>query len=322
MEPQPEISTKPRILIVDDEEGIVTILREAFEGDGWTVYTAGDGVQALDVIAEEKFDVVLSDLHMPLLNGLELVSKVKERKLNEQARLCIISGHLDHENLKDITNHGISHVVVKPFAPRTVIKKIREACLMPSASAATESTKLKLTFDTNIIRCVINAVQEVTAFYLQEKAHFGKPYVKMSAAGNGCLSARIELSRYQVLGSVAFSCDPNFLKHLAKSIFQGQDPGLKSEMLRDLAGEICNQISGKIKMRLLENNYHIQIGLPQIMMGRGHQIHHSVNGPVVNIPMTCKDCSFAIEFVMRGDLKASEDKLEDKGLSQGLLMFE
>jgi CheY-specific phosphatase CheX len=179
-----------------------------------------------------------------------------------------------------------------------------------------------MTFDTSIIRCVINAVQEVTAFYLQEPAQFGKPFVKMNAAGSGCLSAKIELSRYQVLGSVAFSCDPNFLKHLAASIFHDQCSELKSEMLRDLAGEICNQISGKIKMRLLENNYHIQIGLPQISMGKGHQIQHSVNGPVVNIPMTCKDCSFAIEFVMRGDLKASEEKVADKGLTQGMLMFE
>ncbi len=313
---------KPKILIVDDEEGIVTILREAFEGDGWSVQTAGNGIEALDVISCEKFDVVLSDLHMPQLNGLELASRVKEQKINEKTKVCIISGHLDHDNIKEITTLGVSHVVVKPFVMRNVTKKIRETCLQPDPSPGHPAAKIKFTFDTNIIRCIINAVEDVTAFYLQEKAQFGRPYIKTDAASSGCMTAMIELSRYQVLGSVALSCDLNFLKHLAHSIFQEKSAQLKGDMLRDLAGEICNQISGKFKMNLMDSHYQIQIGLPQIVLGKKHQIHHLVNGPVVNIPMTCKGCAFAIEFAMRGDLVATETKPDAKGLNSGVLMFE
>jgi CheY-like chemotaxis protein len=314
--------SKPKILIVDDEEGIVTILRDAFESDGWHVHTAGNGIEALGVISEEKFDVVLSDLHMPQLNGIELVSRVKEQKLNEKTKVCIISGHLDHENLKEITNLGVSHVVVKPFVMRNVTKKIRETCLAPATSQTPSGAKLRFTFDTNIIRCVINAVEDVTAFYLNEKAQFGKPYIKTDSISSGCMTAMIEMSRYQVLGSVALSCDINFLKHLAKSIFQDNCAEIKADMLRDMAGEICNQISGKIKLNLLKNNYHIQIGLPQIMLGRRRQLQHLVNGPVVNIPMTCKGCAFSIEFAMRGDLLTAESKPEVKGMSSGVLLFD
>lgn len=313
---------KPRILIVDDEEGIVTILRDAFEGDGWSVHTAGNGIEALGVISSEKFDVVLSDLHMPQLNGLELASRVKEQKINEKTKVCIISGHLDHDNIKEITTLGVSHVVVKPFVMRHVTQKIREACLGSGSASAHPGAKLKFTFDTTIIRCIINAVEDVTAFYLQEKARFGRPYIKTDAASSGCMTAMIELSRYQVLGSVALSCDVNFLKHLARSIFQEKSAELKGDMLRDLAGEICNQISGKFKLNLLDSNYHIQIGLPQIVLGKKHQIHHLVNGPVVHIPMTCRGCVFAIEFAMRGDLVVTESKPETKGLNSGVLMFE
>jgi two-component system chemotaxis response regulator CheY len=288
---------------VDDNEGIVAVLRDGFEVDGWTVCVAPDGAQALVMMSIEKFDAVVSDLHMPKMNGLELLDKIKTKENNRSTKFCLLSGMLNQEDLKKATRLGVAHVVVKPFAIKSVTKKVREVCVLTEP-------KPKLSYDTSIIRSIINATEEVCNFYLGECVQFGKPYIKTDNSGSGCLSAVISLARHEALGSVAFSCDALFFRHLATKIFGEKIAGVKSDMIRDMGGEICNQITGKIKINLSRNSYHIQIGLPQVIMGKGHSIEHLVTSPVLRIPMTCKGCELAIEFAMSGNLREDHENSE------------
>lgn len=68
----------PRILIVDDEPELLTILGMLYEMEGFTVYPANDGEHALDVIAKNEVDIVLTDLMMPRLDGLRLSHKLRQ----------------------------------------------------------------------------------------------------------------------------------------------------------------------------------------------------------------------------------------------------
>lgn len=311
--------TKPRILIVDDDEGIVAVLRDGFEADGWTVCVAPDGAQALVMMSFEKFDAVMSDLHMPKMNGLELLYKIKTKENNRSTKFCLLSGMLNQEDLKKATSLGVAHVVVKPFAIKSVTKKVREVCVLTEA-------KTKLSYDTSIIRSIINATEEVCNFYLGESVQFGKPHIKPDNSGSGCLTAVISLARPEALASVAFSCDGLFFRHLATKLFGENISGVNSDMIRDMGGEICNQITGKIKINLSRNNYHIQIGLPQVIMGKGHCIEHLVNRPVLRIPMICKGCELAIEFAMSGNLREGHESHEasedNQSIQNDVMMFD
>jgi CheY-like chemotaxis protein len=313
-----QLDTKPRILIVDDDEGIVAVLRDGFEADGWTVCVAPDGAQALVMMSFERFDAVMSDLHMPKMNGLELLYKIKTKENNRSTKFCLLSGMLNQEDLKKATSLGVAHVVVKPFAIKSVTKKVREVCVL-------SEPKTKLSYDTSIIRSIINATEEVCNFYLGESVQFGKPYIKTDSSGSGCLTAVISLARHEALGSVAFSCDGLFFRHLATKLFGDHISGVTSDMIRDMGGEICNQITGKIKINLSRNSYHIQIGLPQVIMGKGHSIEHLVNSPVLRIPMTCKGCELAIEFAMSGNLREgqeNQDGTESQSMRSDVMMFD
>jgi CheY-like chemotaxis protein len=312
------LETKPRILIVDDDEGIVAVLRDGFEADGWTVCVAPDGAQALVIMSFEKFDAVMSDLHMPKMNGLELLYKIKTKENNRSTKFCLLSGMLNQEDLKKATSLGVAHVVVKPFAIKAVTKKVREVCVLTEA-------KVKLSYDTSIIRSIINATEEVCNFYFGESVQFGKPHIKTDKSGSGCLSAVISLSRHEALGSVAFSCDGLFFRHLCSKLFGENMAGVKSDMIRDMGGEICNQITGKIKINLSRNSYHILIGLPQVIMGKGHNIEHLVNSPVLRIPMICKGCELAIEFAMSGNLREEHDHPEgsdNQSMRSDVMLFD
>jgi len=71
-------STEKKILVVDDDHSIRTVLKEALIDDGYEVKIAADGEKALAFATEERFDLVIADLVMPRLNGIELMERIRE----------------------------------------------------------------------------------------------------------------------------------------------------------------------------------------------------------------------------------------------------
>jgi len=68
----------PAILIVDDSPVVVEAVREALLGDGYIVFTASDGIEALDIVKKEKVDLILLDIDMPRMNGFQLCKLLKK----------------------------------------------------------------------------------------------------------------------------------------------------------------------------------------------------------------------------------------------------
>ena len=68
-----------KILVVDDEPGIRDVVKTYIEYSGYSVHTASDGVEAMQLAEKENYDVVLSDIQMPGLNGLEGIKVLKEK---------------------------------------------------------------------------------------------------------------------------------------------------------------------------------------------------------------------------------------------------
>ncbi len=314
-----------RILIVDDERDILVILAEFFQKDGWKVFVASDGSHALRIMSTEKFDAVLTDLSMPRMGGLEFIGHAKAQPLSKKAKFFIMSGNLDSENLKRITSIGVASVILKPFDGASVVKKLKEKCMAPLPAA---KAKTSVSYDANIVRGVTAAMQGVVFFYLGDGLVLGKPYIKSGRAGKGFFSALIPLSQGKSMGSVAFSCNINFLRRLAASIFGENQPDFTDELIRDLAGEMCNQISGKIKINLAKIDYYVNIGLPQVIVGENHEVSHPGSSPVIAIPMSSNDCNFSVEFTMNGALskgkpegEAKKEEAPAQDLSNGALFF-
>jgi CheY-like chemotaxis protein len=66
------------ILVVDDSPVVVAAVREALLSDGYIVYTAGDGIEALDVVKQQPIDLILLDIDMPRMNGYQLCKLLKK----------------------------------------------------------------------------------------------------------------------------------------------------------------------------------------------------------------------------------------------------
>lgn len=116
--------TSARILIVDDEPVILDILRDVLEYEGYEVTTVGDGELALERLRAESFDVLLTDMRMPRVDGLELIRRVSEA---EQFKTVIMTGFGTVETAVEAMKNGAFDYILKPFKPEDVVRLIRRA---------------------------------------------------------------------------------------------------------------------------------------------------------------------------------------------------
>jgi len=110
-----------RILVVDDEPAILQTLRDLFEAGGHHVRTGRDGLEALAIARQEPFDLVLSDISMPRMSGIELLA-LMEREFPETHRVLLTAHTLD-EYIDQLVGHNLSCVLTKsvPFPVAEVL---------------------------------------------------------------------------------------------------------------------------------------------------------------------------------------------------------
>ena len=107
-------NSKPgSILIVDDETSIQTLLKEHFSKEGHTIYLAGNGQEALELLEEHKIDIIISDIIMPKMDGVELVKRVRIE--HPITRIIMMTGFVSIDNLLVCVQNQVDTVIFKPF---------------------------------------------------------------------------------------------------------------------------------------------------------------------------------------------------------------
>ena len=102
-----------RILIVDDEHLVLKSLEVNLKREGFEVFTAVNVNQAMDLVGQYHFDVLLSDFHLGDLSGKDLAQKVK--KIAPATRLIIFSGYEDEAFFSNMLAEGVDLFLAKPF---------------------------------------------------------------------------------------------------------------------------------------------------------------------------------------------------------------
>ena len=124
------MSNKSKILIVDDEELILLAWRKELESEGYEVSTASNGKEAVDAAAKEKPDIVITDLIMPEMDGVEVCRKIK--KMYPDTDVVFVSGHpkqTEKQIIDFISAGGRDEYLRKPLLEneiRDVIKGLVE----------------------------------------------------------------------------------------------------------------------------------------------------------------------------------------------------
>lgn len=117
--------TEPRVLLVDDEAEFLRSMTPALRRRGMEVSTAGNGQEGLDVLAETVVDVVVLDMKMPGLSGMETLKAIKRSW--PLVEVIVLTGHPSLETAVEAVKHGAYDFLVKPADVEAVTEKIREA---------------------------------------------------------------------------------------------------------------------------------------------------------------------------------------------------
>ncbi|PKB72210.1 MAG: hypothetical protein BZY87_01560 [SAR202 cluster bacterium Io17-Chloro-G6] len=120
-----------KILVVDDEEDIVNLLVDDLSDEGFDVITADNGATALDRIYREQPDIVLLDLMMPVLNGYEVLQKLRSHETTKHLPVIMLTAVSPAEGEQAALRLGANHYVTKVWEPGTlqaVIKVALRAC--------------------------------------------------------------------------------------------------------------------------------------------------------------------------------------------------
>jgi len=113
-----------RVLLVDDEEDIVEVIQDRLEAYGFTVTTAGTGLEALKKLSVEKFDGIFLDVKMPEMDGIEALEEI--RKTDKQIPVIIITASSTRDAAIEAIAKGANEYVLKPFAWEELKAKIEK----------------------------------------------------------------------------------------------------------------------------------------------------------------------------------------------------
>ena len=117
--------TAGTILVVDDEPGIVTIVRDYLDRAGFRVLTAGDGETALRLARTERPSLVLLDLMLPGLDGLDVTRALRQDPSTNGLPLIMLTARVDETDRVAGLELGADDYITKPFSPREVVARVR-----------------------------------------------------------------------------------------------------------------------------------------------------------------------------------------------------
>jgi len=107
------MAEKSRILVVDDEEALRSVLSSELVSGGYDVMTASDGDEAIAIVEKKKFDLVLLDIKMPKVDGFEVLKFIK--KTSPAVKVIMLTGFADLKNAIESKKHGAEDFVSKPY---------------------------------------------------------------------------------------------------------------------------------------------------------------------------------------------------------------
>jgi DNA-binding NtrC family response regulator len=128
-----------KILIIDDEKSIRKTLREILEYEKYIVDEAADGIEGVAMIQKEKYDIVLCDIKMPKMDGIEVLDKVMQ--LSSDTPVVMVSGHGNIETAVEAVKKGAFDFIAKPLDLNRLLVTIRNA--MDKSTLVTETKVLK-----------------------------------------------------------------------------------------------------------------------------------------------------------------------------------
>ncbi len=132
---------KARILVVDDEIPVLKMLHKILHGSGYLVFSAQNAIGALKILKAENIDIVVTDINMPGISGLELAEIIRE---DYGANVIVMTAYIEDYKFQDIIATGASDFIQKPLSVKELMARIERVIKERSIIANLKETELNL----------------------------------------------------------------------------------------------------------------------------------------------------------------------------------
>ena len=235
-------SHKERVLVVDDEEGVRNMVRESLSFLGISCSTASNAEEALEIIQREPFDLILSDIRMPGMDGLELLQRIKED--HPDVHVIIMTGYVEEYSFIDVIKAGANDFILKPFR----IKELR--------------AKIERCFSEDLKEREILRLRNLAAALAEKNKQLGRKIKESSKKGNGRITEKAAEEYAAICGSVAHSLKNEFLNigSSMKSIreLSSDSPDIQEEL------DIVERSLGYSQIHLQRVLDYVELGKPRL----------------------------------------------------------
>lgn len=149
--------TKDKILIVDDEPDIALILKLQLEDAGYLTVRARDGVEALEAIAREPFALIMLDIKMPRMDGLEVLSRIR----GDQTPVVMMTAHGSEDIAVDAMKKGALDYISKPFSTDDMLPKVERAIHLAKTRQENERLSRQLDEERRKMEAVLQGMADL-----------------------------------------------------------------------------------------------------------------------------------------------------------------
>ena len=161
-------STPKRILVADDEPDVCALLMNALEDAGYEVECAHDGAQALEKLVQGRYDLVLMDVWMPRLTGLEVLAKMRDRP--SPPRVIVMTGDNTPVTAIAALREQAWQYISKPFTMAVLRERVAKALIARSSAPPIEVVSLKTDWIELLVPCEREAAERIRDFLMQLEA--------------------------------------------------------------------------------------------------------------------------------------------------------
>jgi len=121
------MNAKKKVLVIDDENDILLIIKSALHEEGYDVTTANNGYDGLALAEDASPDLIILDIMMPEMDGFEVLQQLKENEKTAQIPVVILTGLSSKDKIREALNKGIDYYIVKPFEYQDLVSKVKIA---------------------------------------------------------------------------------------------------------------------------------------------------------------------------------------------------
>ncbi len=273
-----------KVLIVDDEEGILDVTEGYFQRKGYEVYTSADGIDALDVLKRVTVDCIFTDINMPRMDGLELAEKV--RQIDSTLPVVVMTGYPSLENSIQTLKNGVVDYLIKPVnleqMELTLKRILRERQLFVENLILKEEVERQERLKKLNVE-LLDRVEEVNTLnrIMEDFANTDSSY----SIFNKVVDLGVEELKADKVFFHIYSDQDRSLVQVA-----GNDRGIRDEKVRSLFGSDLSEMANRFILEILEGDHNPCLISRPIQNDRLDDAVHSL----MIVPLKIREKTFGI----------------------------